>query len=169
MPDIQLNLAEIDERRAILSENFRELVEQAAADSGAADEELTAQRIAEEEEQLEILTKQRDGLFRQESRDRSATFIASNNRARRNEMTDNRVKKNMEVIGADGVHVGTVDRVANGKIRLAKADSGEGHHKGHHHFIDLGLVADVEGQKVRLSANAAVAVTLGEEQSGESI
>jgi hypothetical protein len=84
-------------------------------------------------------------------------------------MADNRVKKNMEVIGADGVHVGTVDRVANGKIRLTKADSGEGHHKGHHHFIDLGLVADVEGEKVRLSANAAVAVTLGEEQSGESI
>lgn len=84
-------------------------------------------------------------------------------------MGDNRVKKNMEVIGADGVHVGTVDRIENGKIRLTKADSGEGRHKGHHHFIDLGLVADVEGRKVRLSANAAVAVTLGEEQSGESI
>jgi len=33
---------------------------------------------------------------------------------------------------------------------------------GHHHFIDLSLVADVEGQKVRLSANAAVAVTMEE-------
>jgi len=83
-------------------------------------------------------------------------------------MSDNRVKKNMEVIGADGVHIGTVDRVEKGRIKLTKADSGQGHHKGHHHFIDLGLVADVEGQKVRLSANAAVAVTFGEEQSGES-
>jgi hypothetical protein len=164
-----IDLAGIDERTAMLSENLRELVEQATAYSGAADEELTAQRIAEQEEQLETLTKQRDELFRQESRDRSATFIASNDRARRNEMGDNRVKKNMEVIGADGVHVGTVDRIENGKIRLTKADSGEGRHKGHHHFIDLGLVADVEGRKVRLSANAAVAVTLGEEQSGESI
>src|SRR5271155_432670 len=36
-------------------------------------------------------------------------------------------------------------------------------HKGHHHFIDMGLVAEVEGQKVRLSANAAVAVTMEEE------
>ena len=84
-------------------------------------------------------------------------------------MNDNRVKKNMEVIGADGVHLGTVDRVENGKIRLTKADSGEGHHKGHHHYIDLGLVADVEGQKVRLSANAATAVTFEEERSGGSV
>ena len=76
----------------------------------------------------------------------------------------NNIKEHMEVIGADGVHVGTVDRVENGKIKLTKADSGEGAHKGHHHFIDLSLVAEVEGQKVRLSANGSVAVTMEEEQ-----
>ena len=76
------------------------------------------------------------------------------------------IKRNMEVIGADGVHVGTVDRVENGKIRLIKADSGEGHHKGHNHYIDLALVADIEGQKVRLSANAATAVMFEKERSG---
>ena len=84
-------------------------------------------------------------------------------------MSTNRVKQHMEVIGADGVYVGTVDRVANGKISLTKADSGQGHHEGHHHFIDLALVAEVEGQKVRLSANAVVAVTFEEEESGETI
>ena len=84
-------------------------------------------------------------------------------------MSTNRVKQHMEVIGADGVHIGTVDRVANGKIRLTTADSGQGHHKGHHHFIELALVAEVEGQKVRLSANAVVAVTFEEEESGETI
>ena len=52
-------------------------------------------------------------------------------------------------------------------IRLIKTDSGEGRHKGHHHFIDLGLVADIEGQVVRLSAAAANAVTLEEEESGD--
>jgi hypothetical protein len=77
----------------------------------------------------------------------------------------NNIKEHMEVIGADGVHVGTVDRVQNGKIKLTKADSGEGKHKGHHHFIDLGLVAEVEGQKVRLSANGNVAVTMEEEKN----
>ena len=77
------------------------------------------------------------------------------------------IKEHMEVIGADGVHVGTVDRVENNRIKLTKADSGEGSHKGHHHYIELGLVAEVEGQKVRLSANAAVAVTLEEEESSK--
>ena len=82
-------------------------------------------------------------------------------------MTSDKIVRHMEVIGADGVHIGTVDGVADGRIRLAKRDSGQGRHEGHNHFIDLGLVADVEGQKVRLSAKAAVAVTFEEEQSGD--
>ena len=40
-----------------------------------------------------------------------------------------RIKEHMEVIGADGVHVGTVDRVEENRIKLTKADSGEGRHK----------------------------------------
>ena len=79
-------------------------------------------------------------------------------------MTANQIKEHMEVIGADGVHVGTVDKVEGGRIKLTKADSGEGRHRGHHHYIDAGLVAGVEGQKVRLSANADVAVTFEEEK-----
>ena len=74
------------------------------------------------------------------------------------------IKQHMEVIGADGVHLGTVDKVEGNRIKLTRKDSGEGAHKGHHHFIDGGLVAEVEGNKVRLSANAAVAVTMEEEQ-----
>jgi hypothetical protein len=76
------------------------------------------------------------------------------------------IKEHMEVIGADGVHVGTVDKVEGNRIKLTKADSGEGIHKGHHHFIDIGMVAGVEGAKVRLSANADVAVTMEEEKNG---
>jgi hypothetical protein len=74
------------------------------------------------------------------------------------------IKEHMEVIGADGVHVGTVDKVEGDRIKLTKKDSGEGSHKGHHHYIDRGLVAGVEGDKVRLSATGAVAVTLEEEK-----
>jgi len=74
------------------------------------------------------------------------------------------VKEHMEVIGADGVYVGTVDRIEGGRIKLTKKDSGEGAHKGHHHFIDKGLIAEVEGNKVRLSANANVAVTMEQEK-----
>ena len=77
-------------------------------------------------------------------------------------MTD--IKEHMEIIGADGVHVGTVDKVEGQRIKLTKKDSGEGSHKGHPHYIDRGLVAGVEGTKVRLSAIGAVAVTLEEEK-----
>jgi hypothetical protein len=77
------------------------------------------------------------------------------------------IREHMEVIGADGVHVGTVDKVEDGRIKLTKADSGAGFeggsHEGHHHYIPLGLVAEVEGDQVRLSANADVAVTFEEE------
>ena len=79
-------------------------------------------------------------------------------------MTDlTHIKEHMEVIGADGVHIGTVDRVQHNRIKLTKADSGEGIHRGHHHYIDGSLVADVEGNKVRLSANGDVAVTMEQE------
>jgi hypothetical protein len=74
------------------------------------------------------------------------------------------IKEHMEVIGADGVHIGTVDKVEGGRIKLTKADSGEGSHRGHHHYIERGLVAGVEGNKVRLSATGAVAVMMEEEK-----
>jgi hypothetical protein len=78
-------------------------------------------------------------------------------------MTD--IREHMEVIGADGVHIGTVDKIEGNRIKLTRKDSGEGSHKGHHHYIDRGLVAGVEGNKVRLSAIGAVAVTMEEEKN----
>lgn len=76
------------------------------------------------------------------------------------------IKEHAEVIGADGVHVGTVDHVEGARIKLVKRDGGEGSHRGHHHFLPLSLVAEVEGDKVRLSAKADVAVELFEEEEG---
>jgi hypothetical protein len=80
-----------------------------------------------------------------------------------------KIKEHAEIIGADGVHVGTVDRVEGDRIKLTKKDSGEGSHEGHHHYLDLSLVAEVEGDTVRLSANADVAVTFEEEDSGNDV
>ena len=73
------------------------------------------------------------------------------------------IKEHMEVIGADGVHLGTVDRIEGDRIKLTKSEN-IGGHEGHHHYISRGLVAEVEGDKVRLSANADVALTFEEEQ-----
>ena len=56
--------AEIDARIAIVRNNLRELVEQAASRSGASDEELMSERISAQEAKLEFLKKQRDELSR---------------------------------------------------------------------------------------------------------
>jgi hypothetical protein len=64
MSDIPLSLAEIERRISATRENLMALEEQAAAISGAAVEELNAQRIADQEAQLEHLTRQRDELLR---------------------------------------------------------------------------------------------------------
>lgn len=55
-------LTDLEKRIAILQDNIRQLVEQAAAFSGAGDEERNADRIAEQTEELDRLIKQRDGL-----------------------------------------------------------------------------------------------------------
>ncbi|WP_394647636.1 DUF2171 domain-containing protein [uncultured Sphingomonas sp.] len=75
------------------------------------------------------------------------------------------IKEHAEVIGADGVHVGTVDHVDGDRIKLTKNDSpstedGQG---AKHHYIPLGLVAEVEGDAVRLSASAQNAQDMFEE------
>ena len=75
------------------------------------------------------------------------------------------IREHMEVIGADGVHIGTVDRMEGDRIKLTKRDSGEGAHRGHHHYIPASLIAEVKGDKVRLSANSDVAVMFEEEKS----
>ena len=62
MPDIPGSIDEIDERISTLRENLRDLVEQAAAYSGAADDELTSQRIAEHQTQIDVLTRKRAEL-----------------------------------------------------------------------------------------------------------
>jgi hypothetical protein len=57
-----LSREELDDRIAILRDNIRQLTEQAAAASGAADESRNADRIAEQDAELQRLIKQRDAL-----------------------------------------------------------------------------------------------------------
>ena len=59
----QAALADIDKRIQIVEDNLRELVEQAAAYSGAADEERNADRIAAQQAKLDALLKERAALL----------------------------------------------------------------------------------------------------------
>ena len=55
-----LSLAELNDRIAILRDNIRQLTEQAAASSGAASEERTSARIAQQQDELDELVKERE-------------------------------------------------------------------------------------------------------------
>ena len=63
------------------------------------------------------------------------------------------IREHMKIIGKDGAHVGTVDRVEGNRIKLTKKDSPAGH-EANHHYIDRQLVGAVEGDVVKLSVNA---------------
>jgi hypothetical protein len=65
MNDISsLSLPELDDRIAIARDNVRQLIEQAAAYSGAGDEERNADRLAQQNEELERMLRQRDALLK---------------------------------------------------------------------------------------------------------
>jgi hypothetical protein len=55
-----LSLAELEDRIAVLRDNLRQLVEQAAGAAGSQNEERTADRIAQQEEELNKLIAERD-------------------------------------------------------------------------------------------------------------
>jgi hypothetical protein len=61
MPD-PYRLKELNDRIAIIRDNIAELTEQAAAYSGAADEERNADRIADQQALLDRLIAERDSL-----------------------------------------------------------------------------------------------------------
>jgi len=77
------------------------------------------------------------------------------------------ISAHMEIVGADGVHIGTVDRIEGNRIKMTKADSGS--HGDHHHYLSEGLVAAIEGNRVRLSATGASALLLEEEGNGDAL
>ena len=59
-----LSLPELNDRIAIVRDNIRQLTEQAAGSSGAANEERTAERIAQQQDELDALIKERESRGR---------------------------------------------------------------------------------------------------------
>lgn len=71
------------------------------------------------------------------------------------------IREHSEVVGADGRHVGTVDRVEGNRIKLTRSENDPGH-QGHHHFVELSNVASVEGGRVKLSVSGQDAIEEGD-------
>ena len=65
----------------------------------------------------------------------------------------NIIKEHMEIVDVDGVHVGTVDRLEEHRIKLTKSgDDTE------HRYVETGLVQDIRGNTVTLTKTAADAL-----------
>ena len=75
-----------------------------------------------------------------------------------------KIVKGMTVVGADGAKVGVVAAVTDVRIMLEPVVISD--LAAHSHFIPGGLVADIEGDVVRLSATGANAVLLDEKEDG---
>ncbi|HEU5482637.1 MAG TPA: DUF2171 domain-containing protein [Sphingomicrobium sp.] len=78
------------------------------------------------------------------------------------------IREHMQVIDAEGTPVGKVDKLEGDRIKLTRDSSsaGIGSHEGHHHFIPKGLVADIEGDTVRLSARIDALEAIFETEEG---
>ncbi len=63
------------------------------------------------------------------------------------------IRKKMEVVGSDNLHIGTVDNVEDGEIKLTRKDSAD----GKHHLIPVDWVETVDADKVRLNKTATEA------------
>lgn len=59
-----VTLPELEKQIAIVRDNIRQITEQAAAQSGAGDEERNADRLAEQQDELDKLLKLREELLK---------------------------------------------------------------------------------------------------------
>ena len=57
----------------------------------------------------------------------------------------------MQVIGSDGQHIGTVDKVEGDKIKLIKSDTGSG---GVHHYTAMDQVMEINSGGIYLTKSA---------------
>lgn len=76
------------------------------------------------------------------------------------------ITEHMEIVGADGVHIGKVDHMQGDRIKMARKDAQHGQDEPHHHYVQLAAVASLDGGKVWLSADAVNARQLFEEEDG---
>lgn len=79
------------------------------------------------------------------------------------------IKEHMDIVGADGVHVGKVDHMDGDRIKMTRKDEEHGKDGDHHHYLPMAVVATCEGGKVWLSANAANARQFFEEKDGSPV
>lgn len=72
------------------------------------------------------------------------------------------IREGLAIVGSDGAHVGSVDALVGQLLKLKKSDPASG---GTHHYLDLALVAGIEGDTIKLLVPAAEAKERWSEES----
>lgn len=78
---------------------------------------------------------------------------------------ESQIREHMEVLGSDGQHVGTVDKIEGDRIKLTKNDPQA---QGQHRYISLDTVESVDEDAVWLSLTAEQAQQQSMGQAGGS-
>ena len=100
--------------------------------------------------------------YRQENRAKFESEFSSWRTTRQGQRDQLRqVQEHDEVLGSDGTHVGTVDKIRDDRIILTKNDAEAG---GHHHSIPSRWISKVEAKTVTLSKTAAEAKAAWEDE-----
>lgn len=95
--------------------------------------------------------------YQRENRDRfNNEFGSWRNRRSEQRQAIQQVREHMEVVGSDGEHVGTVDKLRGDRIILTKTDQDAG---GMHHSIPSAWIRSVDATKVMLEKTADEAHT----------
>lgn len=90
--------------------------------------------------------------YQHENRDRfNSEFGTWRNRRGEQRQAVQQVREHMEVVGSDGEHVGTVDKLRGDRILLTKNDSDAG---GVHHSVPSSWIKSVDATKVTLEKSA---------------
>ncbi len=94
--------------------------------------------------------KQQDNPRQQQQFDSRGSGQQGGGTGMENRFAD-QIREHMEVIDADGQHVGTVDELQGDQIKLTKSDAGMGGGTGEHRYLPLSQVQGIEGGRVRLT------------------
>ena len=124
-------------------------------DRGSSQREFTGQASGiHDPHYSELRRRQIDSLdrdydeYRRENEGRFESEFGQwrENRSSKRQMLGS-VREHMSVVGSDGEHVGTVDKVRGDHIVLAKSDSDD----NHHHTLSCSMVDSIDGDTVKLT------------------
>lgn len=101
--------------------------------------------------QMEALDRDYEDYRRENQSRFESDFASWRERRQQKRALLGQVREHMEVVGNDGEHVGSIDRVAGDRIILAKSDPDSG---GAHHSLSCSDLDRIEGDKLILDCSA---------------